>query len=347
MSFAVYTKSFQEIRSQFRHWSSAVDIEKAFFVKESLIADVMEKIINLSKNGQDGIYILTSGTTGKPKFIHKPWNYICDIHQRNFYNEDFRSKIINCFEPLSFASLQFLGISTQYEGGEFDLLGKGDKHRNQLDDISSIAATPTFLTNYMMKFDRPEVRPHAIILGGETVTQDFIDRCKDFFNPERIIHSYASTEFGLVLRSTDSKAGYLPNQVVKPYLQVEVKDGKLMIDGYDSGDLAEMRDGRIFILGRDNGDVINVGGRKISASEIQDKINKILGVRLSCVTARKSPVVGQIVSLTVELADQKDEVDTSDLTLELINQEVAKNNWPKMQIKFGQVQVNSNGKVVR
>lgn len=341
MSFAVYTKSFEEILGM-DSYDAFVCLNKAFFIKHELLSCLIGDVFELVQKGQDGIYVCTSGTTGKPKLIHKSWDYARDLFRRNECND--HNTVINCFDPLSFASLQFLGITRQYEGGEFYIMKPGFVFSRNSD---SIAATPTFLTNYMMKFDRPDVRPHAIILGGETVTQDFIDRCKDFFNPERIIHSYASTEFGLVLRSTDGKAGYLPNQVVKPYLQVEVKDGKLMIDGFDSGDLAEMRDGRIFILGRDNGDVINVGGRKISASEIQDKINKIPGVKLSCVTARKSPVVGQIVSLTVELADRKGEVDTSDLTLELINQEVAKNNWPKMQIKFGQVQVNSNGKVVR
>ncbi len=100
MSFAVYTKSFEEVLGMDSH-DVFTCLNKAFFVKESLIADVMEKIINLNKNGQDGIYILTSGTTGKPKFIHKSWDYARDLLWRNECNE--HDTVINCFDPLSFA----------------------------------------------------------------------------------------------------------------------------------------------------------------------------------------------------------------------------------------------------
>ena len=291
------------------------------FPKTIVVAPDLE-LINHEVLSNEGVFIQTSGTTGKPKMIR-----CMDVeHLLWLFNRSVSESVVSFFSDHSFATLQFIGSLT----------------RSSCDGPVSLAGTPSMFrakTLKLLKWNNTQ-KVKDIVMGGEVVTQDIIDRCFEFYKPQRVIHSYASTEFGLVFRTTDGKAGHKMSDLKSPHKVAEIINGTLHLDGKDTGDLAEMRDDRLFILGRSDSDVINVGGRKISASEIESQVNRIPGVKMSQVASRESPITGRVIKVLIDTEDPghvKPEV----------MQMIISNGWPDMQIKFGEIKLNANGKMIR
>lgn len=280
------------------------------------------KLINQEVLSSDGVFIQTSGTTGAPKMIR-----CMDVgHLLWLFGRSTSESVISLFSDYSFANLQFIGSLTRESfGGPVSLAGTPSMFRAK--------------TLKLLKWNNTQ-KVKDIVMGGEVVTQDIIDRCFEFYKPQRVIHSYASTEFGLVFRTTDGKAGHKMSDLKSPHKVAEIINGTLHLDGKDTGDLAEIRDDRLFILGRSDSDVINVGGRKISASEIESQVNQIPGVKMSQVTSRESPITGRVIKVLIDTED-------SGHVKPEVMQMIIENDWPDMQIKFGEIKLNANGKMIR
>jgi acyl-CoA synthetase (AMP-forming)/AMP-acid ligase II len=71
---------------------------------------------------------------------------------------------------------------------------------------------------------------------------------------------------------------------------------------YDTRDLVEERGGAYRIVGRTT-DVINVGGLKFMASEVEQVALQCPGVALATAVGRSNPITGQHVELTVQPQD--------------------------------------------
>jgi 2,3-dihydroxybenzoate-AMP ligase len=86
---------------------------------------------------------------------------------------------------------------------------------------------------------------------------------------------------------------------------------------YASGDIVVRRpDGNLLVAGRDK-DMINRGGEKISAEEVENFAYQLDGVELAAAVAMPDPVLGERLCLYLELA-QGHSVTLSDIT-ELMN----------------------------
>jgi 2,3-dihydroxybenzoate-AMP ligase len=84
------------------------------------------------------------------------------------------------------------------------------------------------------------------------------------------------------------------------YYRAPEANERSFVDGwYGSGDIVELRpDGNLVVHGRDK-DLINRGGEKISAEEIESLAYRIAGVELAAVVAYPDPVLGERVCLVV------------------------------------------------
>ena len=71
---------------------------------------------------------------------------------------------------------------------------------------------------------------------------------------------------------------------------------------YDTKDMVEAQDGYYKVVGRTS-DVINVGGLKFMASEVERAALEFPGVSLVKAFARSNPITGQHVELTVQPVD--------------------------------------------
>ncbi len=159
-------------------------------------------------------------------------------------------------------------------------------------------------------------------LSGEIADQAVLDALKARFPGVPVGHAYASTEAGVGFEVNDGLAGFPAAYVGRPgevALRVETArcscarpgaaagyvDGRGLADddGFvDTGDMVELRGDRYHFVGR-RGGVINVGGLKAHPEEIEAVINSHPAVRMSRVSARRSPITGAIVVAEVVLSD--------------------------------------------
>ena len=137
------------------------------------------------------------------------------------------------------------------------------------------------------------------------------------FPDARVSWIYASSEAGAAIAVHDGLAGF-----PEAWLTGEPREGRprLSIDGDEliiasphrgvgvaaalhTGDRIQLRHGRVLITGRLASDEINVGGSKVSASQVREVLLGHPGVRWANVRGRRAPLVGTVVSADVVLSD--------------------------------------------
>ena len=74
---------------------------------------------------------------------------------------------------------------------------------------------------------------------------------------------------------------------------------------YNTQDIVEERDGYYKVIGRTS-ELINVGGLKFMASEVERVVLQFDGVELAKAEGKPNPITGQHVELTVQSATDKD-----------------------------------------
>ena len=76
-------------------------------------------------------------------------------------------------------------------------------------------------------------------------------------------------------------------------------------DWYNTKDIVEERDGYYKVIGRTS-EVINVGGLKFMASEVERVALQFSGVELAKAEGKSNPITGQHLELTVQSAPNAD-----------------------------------------
>ncbi|MDF2506180.1 MAG: 2,3-dihydroxybenzoate-AMP ligase [Microbacterium sp.] len=99
---------------------------------------------------------------------------------------------------------------------------------------------------------------------------------------------------GLIL----TRGPYTP----RGYFRAEEHNSRAFVDGwYGSGDVVVRRpDGNLVVLGRDK-DIINRGGEKISAEEVENVVYRLPEVDLVAAVAMPDPILGERLCLCVSL----------------------------------------------
>lgn len=186
--------------------------------------------------------------------------------------------------------------------------------------ISEIMTTPNLLIDLINARRDSHTLTHLkrVIVGGSQTSLALIDKAKARLCPD-IISAYGATETGPTVYGTLEAIGGKPNAVgrVAPWVEMRVlspedqvlpprESGRIQIrvpaafrpsstitrsgisspydeDGwFEPGDLGWLEDGVLFIEGRST-DVINVGGNKLSAHQLEELIAKAPGVVNSAV----------------------------------------------------------------
>jgi len=197
--------------------------------------------------------------------------------------------------------------------------------RAALRGVTHISGTPSHWRRALMSGAAGLLKPAYVRLSGEVADQVLLDRLREVYPSARIAHAFASTEAGVAFDVEDGRAGFPAEFIDSPRngIEMKVEDGTLRIrsrriaarylggeasaladrDGYvDTGDLVELQDGRYYFRGRKGG-VINVGGLKVYPEEVEGVINTDARVRMSRVSAKRSPIMGALVVADVVLED--------------------------------------------
>ena len=278
-----------------------------------------ELIENLRNLGHAGLVLFSTGTTGRPKAI---------LHDLTLFLKRFETPRPT-LRTINFLLFDHIGgINTLLH----TLFNKGVVVAPESRSVDSVLetcgkynvevlpTTPTFLRMMLMSGAVPDKVPDClkvITYGTERMDQPTLDDLCELLPRVDFRQTFGMSELGIVrVKSKARNSLYMKvggegveTRVVENVLQIRSRSCMLGYlnapspfdaEGwYDTKDVVEVQDGYYKVTGRIS-DVINVGGLKFMASEVERVVLQFQNVALVKVTAKQNPITGQHVELIVQ-----------------------------------------------
>ena len=297
-----------------------------------------EIIESLRSKEHAGLVLFSTGTTGQPKAI---------LHDLTLFMQRFETprptlKTINFLLFDHIGGLNTL-LHTLFNKGTVvapksrsveDILATCTEH-----EIEVLPTTPTFLRMMLMSGLIPESIPKSlriITYGTERMDQPTLDALCELLHNIEFRQTFGMSELGIVRVKSESRNSLfmkvggegVETRVVDNVLEIRSQTRMLgylnadsPFDGegwYNTKDIVEERDGYYKVTGRTS-EVINVGGLKFMASDVERVSLQYEHVELAKAEAKPNPITGQHVELTVQSAPNS-EVDKAGLKAFLASQ---------------------------
>lgn len=273
----------------------------------------------LRKNGHAGLVLFSTGTTGRPKAI---------LHDLSLFLKRFETPRPT-LRTLNFLLFDHIGgintlLHTLYNKGVVvaiqnrsvaEVLKTCERH-----NVEVLPTTPTFLRLMLMSGMVPERVPRCLTVvtyGTERMDQPTLDALCDLLPWIDFRQTFGMSELGIVRVKSEARDSLwmkiggegVETRVVNNVLQIRSSSrmlGYLNADSpfdeegwYDTKDVVERRDDFIKVVGRTT-EVINVGGQKFMASEVERVALMFPGVSLVRAEGRNNPITGQHVEISVQ-----------------------------------------------
>ena len=266
-----------------------------------------------------GLVLFSTGTTGRPKAI---------LHDMTKFLRRFETPRPT-LRTLNFLLFDHIGgINTLLH----TMFNKGvviaPKERTvtsileacQKYDVELLPTTPTFLRLMLMSGAIPSKVPPCIKIvtyGTERMDQPTLDELCKLLPDVDFRQTFGMSELGIVRVKSEARNS-LFMQIGGEGVETRVVDGVLQIrspsrmlgylnaespfdsnDWYNTNDIVEQKGSFYKVVGRTS-DVINVGGLKFMASEVERVALEFPGVSLVTVYPRQNPITGQHVEMSVQ-----------------------------------------------
>ena len=278
--------------------------------------EFIDKLRNLE---HAGLVLFSTGTTGRPKAI---------LHDLTLFLKRFDTprptlRTINflLFDHIGgintlLHTLFNKGVVVAPESRTVDSILETCRKFN----VEVLPTTPTFLRMMLMSGAVPSKVPDClkvVTYGTERMDQPTLDDlCKLLPNVD-FRQTFGMSELGIVRVKSEARNSLfmkvggegVETRVVNNVLQI-LSESRMLgylnasspfdAEGwYDTKDVVEIKDDYYKVTGRIS-DVINVGGLKFMASEVERIALNFPNVSLVKVMAKKNPITGQHVELTVQ-----------------------------------------------
>lgn len=300
--------------------SALVDV----VIKDNIVTrrthDNQHELVNLlRKKNHAGLVLFSTGTTGRPKAI---------LHDLTQFLKRFETPRPT-LKTLNFLLFDHIGgINTLLH----TLFNKGVVVAPKARTVDSVLetcrefsvevlpTTPTFLRLMLMSGAVPEKIPSClkvITYGTERMDQPTLDDLCRLLPSVDFRQTFGMSELGIVRVKSESRNSLfmklggdgLETRVVNNVLQIRSAFrmmGYLNAPSpfdhegwYDTKDVVTVRDGFYKVTGRIS-DVINVGGLKFMASEVERVALSFPNVSLVKAIPKNNPITGQHVELSVQ-----------------------------------------------
>lgn len=273
----------------------------------------------LREHGHAGLVLFSTGTTGRPKAI---------LHDLTLFLKRFETprptlRTINflLFDHIGgintlLHTLFNKGVVVAPESRTVDSILETCRKFN----VEVLPTTPTFLRMMLMSGAVPGKVPaslRVVTYGTERMDQPTLDElCKLLPNVD-FRQTFGMSELGIVRVKSEARDS-LYMKVGGEGVETRVVDGILQIRSssrmlgylnapspfnsegwYDTKDVVDVKDQYYKVTGRIS-DVINVGGLKFMASEVERVALEFPNVSLVKATSKQNPVTGQHVELLVQ-----------------------------------------------
>ena len=266
-----------------------------------------------------GLVLFSTGTTGKPKAI---------LHDLTLFLKRFETprptlRTINflLFDHIGgvntlLHTLFNKGVVIAPEARTVDsVLSSCSKY-----EVEVLPTTPTFMRMMLMSGAVPDKVPpclKVITYGTERMDQPTLDEFCRLLPDVDFRQTFGMSELGIVRVKSEARNSLfmkvggegVETRVVNNVLQIRSQTRMLGYlnapspfdsEGwYDTKDIVEEKNGLYKVVGRIS-DVINVGGLKFMASEVERAALEFPNVYLASVVSRQNPITGQHVELTVQ-----------------------------------------------
>jgi acyl-CoA synthetase (AMP-forming)/AMP-acid ligase II len=315
------------------------------------------------------IYMMTSGTTGKPKIAGHTLDALMSRARTGAKSAQAADgKWLLTYQPTGFAGIQVLLTAVSTHGlivAPEQRTPGGFAAAAHDHGVTQISGTPTFWRAFMMVARPSELALKQITLGGEAADQATLGRLKVAFPNTRVTHIYASTEAGVVFAVHDGREGFPKSWLDEPPAGVALRivDGLLQIksanlmsgylgqdsqplldDGWlSTADRCEIAGDRVRILGRDDS-TINVGGSKVYPLMIEQFLLQQAGVVEARVFAVPNPVSGSLVGAEIVFAEDQDHAEARARVLASCRENLASYQVPRVVKIVDRISVRESGK---
>ena len=314
-----------------------------------------EIIESLRSNEHAGLVLFSTGTTGRPKAI---------LHDLTLFMQRFETRRPT-LKTINFLLFDHIGglntlLHTLFNKGTVvapksrsvdDILATCAEHK-----IEVLPTTPTFLRMMLMSGLIPESVPKSlriITYGTERMDQPTLNALCELLPNIDFRQTFGMSELGIVRVKSESRNSLfmkvggegVETRVVDNVLEIRSHtrmQGYLNSESpfddegwYNTKDIVEERDGYYKVTGRTS-EVINVGGLKFMASEIERVALQYADVELAKAEAKPNPITGQHVELTVQSASNS-EIDKAGLKT-FLTEQLPNHMMPK-RIKVATVSV--------
>lgn len=316
--------------------------------------------------------IPTSGTTGTPKLVsHNLESLTRSVKMDKVFGSQLRWGLL--YDPTRFAGLQTLLQSIC--GGSALIQPENLSDPDTIvksfiqNQCNALSATPSMWRRLLMTKDFSDMPLEFLSLGGEIADQQLLTMLSRRFPDSRITHIYASTEAGVGFAVKDRKAGFPASYLATPPPNVRIgvsSEGQLLVksekgkahyiaepddnmanDGWiDTGDLVELVGDRYYFLGRRNG-AINVGGRKVQPTEVEQCILETEKVVMTRVYGKKNPILGELVVADIVASPGEEESELKSIIQSRCNELLADYKRPAFLKFVKSIEITPTGKIAR
>lgn len=276
-------------------------------------------IEELRNRGNAGLVLFSTGTTGRPKAILHDFSYFLKrfdtprptLRTINFLLFDHIGGINTLLHTLFNRGVVVAPKERSVEG----ILESVEEH-----SVEVLPTTPTFLRMMLMSGLIPDKIPKSlriITYGTERMDQPTLDQLCELLPKVDFRQTFGMSELGIVRVKSEARNS-LFMKVGGTGVETRTVDGVLQIrsanrmmgylnapspfndDGwYDTKDVVEEKGAFYKVVGRTS-EVINVGGLKFMASEVERVALMHDGVSLVKVYGKDNPITGQHAEIIVQ-----------------------------------------------
>lgn len=259
------------------------------------------------------VWLLTSGTTGEPKWVAHDWASLVTVPAGTQLPP--RHWLVT-YQPGTYAWYQVACLGLFFPGQSLTLPPEMDPAAQvaaaAATGVDAVSSTPTFWRMALLTAGEEALRRlplKQVTLGGERVDQAILDQLRRLYPNARVSHIYASTEAGAAIVVHDGKAGFpaawLDGEPAPDRPALRVQDGRLLVRSpksgvelrgwQDTGDRVEMQGDRAIVVGREGDGMVKVGGATVDCRQVEAVLLGHPGILWCQVRGRKAPLVGSLL----------------------------------------------------
>ena len=280
----------------------------------------------LRKRAHPGLVLFSSGSTGEPKgAVH---DLVPMLEKFKVRRETKRMLTFLLFDHIGgFNTLLYIlsngGCVVMVGDRSPDaVLRTVEKHRVQILPTSPSFLNMVLLSEAHARYDLASLE--RITYGTEVMPESTLKAIHSALPGVSLQQTYGLSEVG-ILRSKSRSPDSLWVKIGGEGFQTRVVDGMLQIKAesamlgylnapspfteegwFMTGDEVEV-DGEYFLIKGRRSEIINVGGQKVYPAEVESVLSQMEGVLDVVVSGKKNPILGQMVTARINLANGESE----------------------------------------